>query len=126
MDRSSAFLALLAALALFAGCRSEPEGAALAGRLLGTWEVAGEAGPVSRSGQRYVFAEGGQLRISRPLGLGPASVIEATYEVADDTTLVIESAFGAERLAARFASDTLVLAPLGGGQALRLVPVASP
>lgn len=120
--RRSAVLLLTLGLALLPACRSDAEGSGLSSRLPGAWEVAGEVGPVSRNGQRYVFGQDGLLQISRPLGLGPASSITATYEFADDTTLVIESAFGEERLGARFRADTLVLTPLGTGQTLRLVP----
>lgn len=114
-------LALIAVL--LTGCAQEAPPTDPAAALIGTWEITGEAGSLNRNGQLYVFAEGGSLQITRPRPLGPASTINAAYDFIDDSTLQIRSQFDAENLVPVVRGDTLMLRPLGTGEAMLLVRI---
>ena len=116
-----ALVALSAAL-LFAGCSEEAPSLDPAASLIGTWEVTGEDGAFfNRNGQLYIFGDDGSLRITRSRPLGPASTINAAYDFVDDSTLQIRSEFDSESLIPTIRGDSLLLRPLGTGEALVLV-----
>ena len=118
-----ALLSLALVATVMTGCTQEEPPVDPATALIGTWEITGEAGSLNRNGQLYVFAENGSLQITRPRPLGPASTINAAYDFVDDSTLQIRSQFDAENVVPVVRGDTLLLRPLGTGEALLLVRV---